>query len=415
MLVYKAYKFRIYPDSKQEALFLRTIGCCRLVYNLCLDQKILERQRSSPRKLSAFDQMKELTVLKREFEFLKEPSNHPLQQAILDLHKAFKNFFEGRARFPQFRKKGRNDSFRYPEAKNIKIGDDRIFLPKAGWMRMVMHRPVIGKVKNVTVSVIAGDWFVSIQVELQLAVVAVNRGVEIGIDLGGVQPIVLSNGIVVDMPRITKEQRKLLATAQQTLSRRAKGSRNRAKGRLRVARLHAKFARRRKDALHKATTTIVKNHGVVVIEDLKVREMTKTGRGTVETPGTLVQKWANENRSLLDVSPRMIRTMLEYKARWYGSRLIVVDPAETSQCCNACGIVDAKSRISRSRFVCTNCGSIFDADVNAAKNILKLGVSPTGGLPGMACESSRTTGRKQEDDARESGSSALSKSRVVTL
>jgi putative transposase len=103
----------------------------------------------------------------------------------------------------------------------------------------------------------------------------------------------------------------------------------------------------------------------------------------------------------------MIRTMLEYKAPCYGSRIIVVDPAETSQCCNACGTVDAASRVSRSRFVCTNCGSIFDADVNAAKKILRLGVSRTGGLPGMACESSRTTGRKQEEDAREGGSSAL--------
>ena len=146
---------------------------------------------------------------------------------------------------------------------------------------------------------------------------------------------------------------------------------------------------------------LAKKHGVILIEDLKVREMTKSGHGTVEAPGTLVQKQANQNRSLLDVSPRMIRTMLEYKAPWYGSRIIVVDPAQTSQRCNACGTVDAASRISRSRFVCTNCGSIFDADVNAAKNILKLGISPTGGLPGMACELSRTTGRKQEEDARE--------------
>jgi putative transposase len=109
---------------------------------------------------------------------------------------------------------------------------------------------------------------------------------------------------------------------------------------------------------------------------------------------------------LLDASPRMIRTMLEYKAPWYGSRIVVVDPAHTSQCCT-CGTVDAASRISRSRFVCTNCGSIFDADVNAAKNILKLGISPTGGLPGIACESSQSTGRKQEEDARKGRSSAL--------
>ena len=272
---------------------------------------------------------------------------------------------------------------------------------------MVMHRPIMGKVKNVTVSETAGDWFVSIQVEQDVTVVSVNRGIEIGTDLGGAQPIVLSDGTIIDLPRTTTADRKRLAEAHRTVARRLKGSRNRAKAQRRVARLQARYARRRKDAVHKVTTMIAKNHGVIVIEDLKVKAMTTTGRGTVEVPGKLVQKQANLNRSLLDVSPRMIRTMLEYKAPWYGSRIVVVDPAQTSQCCNACGTVDAASRISRSRFVCTNCGSIFDADVNAARNILKLGISPTGGLPGMACESSLTTGRKQEEDARKDGSSAL--------
>lgn len=112
MLLRKAYRFRIYPDVDQEDLFRRTIGCCRLVYNLCLDHKILERKRCNPRKLTAYDHMKELTALKREFDFLYEVPNHPLQQAVHDLHKAFTNFFEGRAGFPTFRRKGQNDSFR---------------------------------------------------------------------------------------------------------------------------------------------------------------------------------------------------------------------------------------------------------------------------------------------------------------
>lgn len=264
----------------------------------------------------------------------------------MDLHKAFTNFFEGRAGSPAFRRKGQNDSFRYPDPKQIKIEDDRIFLPKAGWTCMVMHRPIIGKVKNVTVSVIAGDWFASIQVEHDVVVVPVNRGVEISIDLGGVQPIVLSDGAVIDLPRTTLADRKRLAGAQRVVARRQKGSRSRAKAQRRVARLQARYARRRKDAVHKATTMLAKNHRVIVIEDLKVATMTKSGRGTVENPGKLVQKQANQNRSLLDVSPRMIRTMLEYKAPWYGSRIIVVDPAQTSQGCNACGTIDAASRIS---------------------------------------------------------------------
>lgn len=129
--------------------------------------------------------------------------------------------------------------------------------------------------------------------------------------------------------------------AQRMVARRQKGSRNREKAKRRVARLQARYARRRRDAAHKATATIVKNHGVVVIEDLKVRQMTKTGRGTVETPGALVKKRANQNRALLEVSPRAIRTMLEYKCQWYGSKLITVDPAHTSQTCSGCDAIDA--------------------------------------------------------------------------
>ena len=153
--------------------------------------------------------------------------------------------------------------------------------------------------------------------------------------------------MVIDLPRTTSDDRKRLATAQRAVARRQKGSRNREKAKRRVARLQARYARRRRDAAHKATTTIAKNHGVVVIEDLKVKEMTKTGRGTVESPGTLVKKRANENRSLLDVSPRTIRTMLEYKCRWYGVRLVVVEPAHASQTCSACRAVDAAKLLKR--------------------------------------------------------------------
>lgn len=249
MIVRKAYRFRIYPDATQEELFRRTIGCCRLVYNLCLEQKKLEWERSQPRKLTAYDQINEVPVLKREFDFLKEAPANSLQQTILDLHKAFKNFFEGRAGFPSFRKKGQNDSFRYPDPKQIKIEGERIFLPKAGWTRIVVHRPIIGKMKNVTVSAVAGDWFLSIQVEQHdVSLIPVNRGVEIGIDLGGVQPIVLSEGTVIDLPRTTSADRKRLADVQRVVARRQKGSRNRAKARRRVARLQASAAAERRRA-----------------------------------------------------------------------------------------------------------------------------------------------------------------------
>lgn len=152
---------------------------------------------------------------------------------------------------------------------------------------------------------------------------------------------------------------------------------------------------------------IANSHGVIVLEDLKVANMTASARGTVEAPGRNVRQKAGLNRSLLDVAPGTIRRMLEYKALWYGSRVIVVDPANTSQTCSACGAVDAASRLTRAQFVCTGCGTIADADVNAARNVLRRGINPTGGLPGMACESSRTSGRKQETLAGNGRSSVL--------
>ncbi|SPP92869.1 RNA-guided endonuclease InsQ/TnpB family protein [Bradyrhizobium vignae] len=422
MLLRKAYRYRIYPDAAQEKLFGRTIGCCRLVYNLCLEQKneYLRRRKS----LSKFDQIKELTALKEEFDFLYEMPHHPLQQAVYDVHAAFDNYFAGLKRrrelamrgikanpedfpkWPTFHKRGRKESFRYPDPKQIKIEPERIFLPKAGWVRIAMHRPIAGKIKNVTVSAIAGEWFVSAQTDLE-SEIPVNRGPAAGIDLGSAQPIVLSDGTVFGIPRAAPTERRKLEDAHRTVHRRKKGSKNREKAKLRLARLQAKAARRRRDAAHKATTTIAKNHGVVVIEDLKVKQLTKRGRGTAEDPGTLVKKRANENRALLEIAPRTIRTMLEYKCRWYGSTLVVVDPAHTSETCSACGVVDPESRITRARYVCGACGGDFDPDVNAARNILIKGTSATGGLPGMACGSSQTIGRKQEEDAREGGSSAL--------
>ena len=407
MIHRKAYRFRIYPRPEQEDLFRRTIGCCRLVYNLCLDQLQLERHRSNPRKLNAVSQINELKDLKREVEWLKDVPHHPLQQAIRDLQRAFTNFFEGRARYPTFRRKGENESFRYPDPKQIKQEEERIFLPKAGWVELVQHRPVEGEIKNATVSVISGDWFVSIQVEQEVAEPALNHGPSVGVDLGVEQPITLSDGTVFVLPRVTPYERCRLAAAQKSVARRRKGSKNRAKALRRVARLQAKLARRRRDAAHKATTIIAKNHGAIVVEDLKVRNMTASARGTSQEPGSKVRQKAGLNRSLLDIAPGMIRSMLAYKAPWYGSRLIAVDPAYTSQECSSCRTVDAKSRISRSQFVCTNCGLIENADVNAARSILARGFGSTGGRPGMACGSSRAGGRKQEITPAKARSSVL--------
>ena len=406
MKMLKAYRYRLYPTPEQEALFRQTVGSCRFVYNLCLEQRRLEWHRSNPRRLTAYDQIKEIPALKDEAPWLRDVPNHPLQQAVVDLDKAFKNFFDGRASFPQFRKRGDRDSFRYPDPKQFKVAVERVFLPKAGWVAWVQHRPLEGKPKTATVSREAECWYVSIQCEIEVAEPAPNLGPAVGIDMGIAKPIVLSTGEAIMLPRTSDKERRKLATLQQRLARRTKGSRNRRKAQMAVARFQAKLARQRKDAAHKATTKIAKNHGLIVVEDLKVRNMTASAAGTVEEPGRNVRQKAGLNRSMLDVAPSQIRQMLEYKAAWYGSRLVAVSAAYTSQRCSVCGHVHKDNRRTQAEFLCLKCGHAENADVNAAKNILSLGLK-TGGLPGMACGSNRTTGRKQEKRVVRRGSSAL--------
>jgi len=406
MKVLKAYRYRVYPTPEQEALFRQTVGCCRFVYNLCLEQRRLEGNRSDPRRLTAYDQIKELPALKAEAPFLRAVPNHPLQQAVIDLDRAFKNFFEGRAAYPQFRKRGDRDSFRYPDPKQFKIEASRIFLPKAGWVEGVRHRPLEGVPKTATVSREADWWYVSVQCAVEIAEPRPNPGPAVGIDLGVATPLALSTGEAVMLPRTTERERRKLAALQQRVARRGKGSRNRQKARLAVARFQAKLTRRRKDAAHKATTRIAKNHGIIVVEDLTVRNMTASAAGTVEEPGRNVRAKAGLNRSMLDVAPYQIRQMLEYKATWYGSRVIAVNPAYTSQKCSKCGHVHTDNRVSQSVFLCRACTHAENADVNAAKNILRLGLA-TGGHPGMACGSNRSGGRKQERRTARRGSSAL--------
>ena len=385
----KAFRYRIYPTPEQEALFRQTVGSCRMVYNLCLEQRRLEWHRSAPRRLTAYDQIKELPALKGEAPWLRDVPNHPLQQAIVDLGEAFKNFFEGRAKFPQFRKRGDRDSFRYPDPKQFKIEPQRIFLPKAGWVSWAQHRPIEGNPKTATVGREGDWWYVSIQCKIEkVELPETNLGSAVGLDLGVAKPIVMSTGKVVMLPRTSDEEFRRLASLQQRLARRKQGSKNRRKAQRAVARYHAKLARRRKDAAHKATTRIAKNHGLIVVEDLRVQNMTASAAGTVEAPGRKVRQKAGLNRSILDVAPSQIRQMLAYKAEWYGSRLIAVPAAYTSQRCNACGYVHKDNRRSQAAFVCLECGNAENADVNAAKNILNLGLK-TGGLPGMACESNR--------------------------
>ncbi|MNU27397.1 putative transposase [compost metagenome] len=402
------YKYRIYPDGRQEHLFRRTVGSCRFVYNLFLEQKKLEWGRSDPRRLTQIDQIKQIPEAKGHFPFLKEVPNHCLQQTVIDLHKAYANFFNGHAKYPRPRRKFQNESFRFPDPKQIRFRDGAILLPKAGWVRLVMHRPYFGEVKNVTVSASGDHWYVSVQTEREVAdpvdLAANPNAVELGSDLGIVNALVLSDGTVYDLPRMTDKEKRREAALSKKVSRKKKGSKNRLRAQRDLRRFKAKIVRRRKDAKHKMTTEVVRRCDVIYLEDLKLRNMTASAKGTVEEPGSNVAQKAGLNRAILDVSPGETRLQFKYKMRRKGGAVILVPPAYTSQRCAECGHTDAANRPDRDTFVCVSCGNAACADANASANILYMGRKfRTGGPPGLACGSNLDAGRKQEEDGSSHG------------
>lgn len=385
MLARQAIRIRLLPDAQQCALMERIAGCCRAISNLALDQR---RWFARPgRSICYASQAAEIGALKEAFPWFSEAPYHCLQQALVDLETAYKNFWSGRASAPKPRKRGQDDSFRFPDptqitlSGNLRVPDKKrtrsikqsmLSLPKLGAMRCVLHRaiPADAKLLSVTVAREAGHWVASVMLEREVARPA-DRSTDpvVGIDLGVVQPIVLSTGQQYDLPRASAGDAEHLARLQQRVARKVKGSNNRRKAIKRLAAFKAHQARRRQDAMEKVTTDIAKNHGVVAMEDLRVRNMTASARGTVEEPGKNVAQKAGLNRAILDVAPGAIRVRLGQKLAAAGGVQLLVPAAHTSQRCNACGHINAGNRPSRDVFRCLACGHEADADANASCNI----------------------------------------------
>jgi transposase, IS605 OrfB family, central region len=376
MLRLQAFKYELIPNGRQERLMRRFAGSCRYVYNKALVlQK--ERHEKGEKKLGYAGLCRLLTEWRHSEEtaWLADAPIHPLQQALKDLERAYTNFFAKRANFPQFRKKGRSDSFRYPDPKGIKLdqANSRIFLPKLGWLRYRNSREVLGTVKNVTVSQSCGKWFVSIQTEREVET-SRPKGGTVGIDLGIAHFATLSDGTFFAPLNSFKRHEVALRKAQQSLSRKVKGSNNRKKALARVQKIHVRIANVRRDFLHKVSTAISKNHAVVAIEDLKVGNMSRSAAGTADAPGKNVHTKSGLNKSILDQGWYGFRRMLEYKLSWKGGRLVAVPPQNTSRTCPSCGHVSADNRQTQARFVCVACGYENNADVVGAINILSRGI-----------------------------------------
>lgn len=295
----QAFKFQLRPNGQQERDRRRFAGVCRFVFNRSLAFQN-ENHEAGNKYLSYAKMTAWLVEWKKEPEtqWLKQAPSQPLQQALKDLERGYKNFFQKRASFPRFKKRGQSDAFRYPQGVKLDQDNSRISLPKLGWISYRNSRQVVGEVKNVTVSQSCGKWYISIQTEYEVPEPAHISTSMVGLDAGVAKLATLSDGTVFEPVNSFKSNQKKLAKRQREMSRKVKFSNNWKKAKRKVQNLHSRIGNIRRDYLHKVSTTISKNHAMIVIEDLKVANMSKSASGTVGQPGRNVRAKTGLNRSI---------------------------------------------------------------------------------------------------------------------
>ncbi|WP_329579729.1 RNA-guided endonuclease InsQ/TnpB family protein [Streptomyces sp. NBC_01361] len=365
--VKRAFKYRFYPTDAQAAELSRTFGCVRKVYNLALAARTDAWARQERVNYNATSAM--LTAWKKtgDLAFLNDVSSVPLQQCLRHLQTAFSNFFAKRAKYPRFKSKKKSRKSAEYTTSGFRFRAGELTLAKmAQPLDIVWSRPLPEGASPSTVTVsqdAAGRWFVSLLCEDPAVKPLAATDSAVGIDVGLDHLLTLSTGEKIANPRHERKDRARLAKAQQNLSRTAKGDgSNRAKARRKVARIHARIADRRRDHLHKLTTRLVRENQTLVIEDLTVRNMVKN---------------RSLARAISDAAWSDLRSMLEYKAAWYGREVIAVDRFfPSSKLCSHCGTLQGMMPLNVRTWTC-ECGTTHDRDVNAAHNLLAAGLAVT--------------------------------------
>ena len=376
MTVIRGHIIRLDPTDKQATYFAKACGVARLAYNWALaewqrqyqadktyrDECLTKGIKIDPTKLNKPSQgnlRKQLNAIKRtQFPFMMELTKCSPQLAIMQLGDAFKRFFKGEAKYPQFRKKGVNDRFSLSNDQ-FRIDGQRIKIPNLGWVKMSESLRFDGKVLSAKIFKKGGEWFVSVAVELAQAVMPKTKtGKSIGIDLGITDLLVLSNGMKIQAPKPLKTQLAKLRRLNKSLSRKQKGSNNRAKAKAKLSRLHAKISNIRQDFSHKLTTQLVKSYDVICIENLNVKGMVQNRK---------------LSRAISDLGFYEFKRQLIYKANQWGKIVKEVDRFyPSSKTCSNCGFIMAKADLALSirNWQCPSCHTQHDRDVNASINIL---------------------------------------------
>jgi len=377
MLINKAFRYRLKPTTAQLAQFESFAGHCRFVWNKFLQLNLFRlKNKQKIMFYQEMDYFSKLLKLSNEYGFLKECPAHCIQQKLRDLERAFKDGFDKTQpgkRLPVRRKKNIHDSFRFPEPKQIELEYNRIKLPKLGWVKFFNSQKVIGSIKNVTISRGGNHWYVSICVEQEITLPKQLPTSSIGIDLGVTNFAALSSGRLIEPINSLKIYATRLAILQRRLAKKEKFSNNWQKVLVRLRNIHRKIAHVRRDFVHKLTTLLSKSHAMVVVEALKIKNMSKSAKGSIDNPGKHVKAKSGLNKSILDQSWGEFKRQLKYKLEWLNGKFVEVTPQYTSQKCSICGHTDKSNRTTQAEFCCVACNYTEHADINAARNVLAAG------------------------------------------
>ena len=369
----RAFKYKLIPNKEQAEMINKTIGCCRWVYNYALNRKMKAYQRRNE-FLSCNDLKNTLPSIKKAKPWLKEVDSTALQQAIMNMDTAYKNFFKNHAGFPKFKSKHNElQSYKTISGSLCVVDDKHVNIPKVGVVRCKMHRQPYGILKSATISKHAGKYYISLLYEVDELEQLKPNSNTIGIDLGVKAFAVDSNGVVYENHKFLQKSLDKLKFEQQKLSQLTKGSKNYKKQKLKIAKIHQHIANQRLDYAHKLSSKLIKENQIICLEDLDIQSMLKKQNKATKTRN---QADNNKARAVLDASWGQFVLILKYKAEWYGRQVIQIDRyVPSSQMCNACHSINpAVKDLTIRSWICPVCGTAHDRDYNAAINILNEGL-----------------------------------------
>lgn len=374
----QGYRYQLKPKHNHLAILNEALGANRFVWNKLLHMNLFRLENGF--SLIWYAEMcKFITLWKKstDYAFLKSAPSQSLQQTAKALDRAFRDAFDKNQpnkRIPRFKRLGKNEAgIKFPQGVTLDENNQVINFPKFGRLKFIKSRKIEGTVKNVTITRNAGKYNVAIQTEREVEQPRHSANTAVGIDVGIKRFATMSNGKVIESINSFKKIELQLVKEQRKLKHKTKFSNNWKKQQSAIRLLHSKIAHVRNDFLHKASTNISKSHAMIVIEDLKIANMSKSAKGTLDSPGRQVKQKSGLNKAILDQGWGEFRRQLEYKQEWLGGWVIAVPPQYTSQTCPCCHHVSKENRKTQERFLCIDCGYQEHADLVGAMNILRAG------------------------------------------